>query len=211
MLAIALSPAAAQAPLVYRDTTGGVETGILMTYEEVPGGTIVHSVVADGDRHDMEIDTTLATRRYHVASPNRRIDYWVTREGNMLVVEGILGGAPVSRRIAISPLPWYQVMERSLHDYLVGGARGELTFWIMNPWEASAYLMRAASEGNQLISVNGRRVSALTIRLRPTGVFQPFWSALYWYRPDDGFFLRYEAVRGFPGTPLTVIEFMGTD
>jgi hypothetical protein len=211
MFAIAFSPAAAQAPLLYRDTTGGVETGILMTYEQVPGGTIVHSVLTDGDRHDMEIDTSLATKRYHVASPNRKIDYTVTREGDVLVVQGILGGAPVLRRIGISPLPWYQAMERSLHDYLVSGAKGEPTFWIMNPWEAKAYLMQVASEGYQLISVNGRRVSAMTVRLRPTGVFRPFWSALYWYRPDDGFFLRYEAVRGFPGTPLTVIEFMGTD
>ncbi len=127
ILGVASSTAAAQAPLLYRDTTGGVETGILMTYEPVADGTIVHSILTDGDLHDMEIDTSLATRRYHVASPNRKIDYTVTREGNVLIVQGILGGASVLRRIAISPLPWYQAMERSLHDYLVGGAKGEPT------------------------------------------------------------------------------------
>ena len=50
------------------------------------------------------------------------------------------------------------------------------------------------------------QLHALRVRIRPVGILHYLWSALYWYRPGDGTFLRYEAVRGWVGTPKTVIE-----
>jgi len=45
--------------------------------------------------------------------------------------------------------------------------------------------------------------------VKPAGILGAFWSSLYWYRPADGRFLRYEAMREGPGTPKSVVEFVG--
>jgi hypothetical protein len=217
LLAAVCLPAAAQdarrapAALSYRETTGDHQIDILVSEESVTGGFIVHSRLNDGDRHDVEMDASAATVRCRVRSPQRKIDYAVTREGTVLVLEGILGGAPVSRRITIDSHPWYQAVETSLGAFVVNGGKGQTEFWTVHPWEGNAYLLRAQSEGDQVIGFNGRQAAALRVRMRPVGILGFFWSALYWYRPSDGRLLRYEAVRGFPGTPLTVVEYMGTD
>ena len=211
LLATVRLPAAGQGTLSYRDRTGDHETGILMDEETIPGGSFVHSRMTDGDRHDVEMDAAAATIRYRVQSPQRRIDYTVIREGNELVIQGTLGGAPIEKRITIDARPWYQAVETSLVAFVRGGGEGRPEYWTVNPWDGNAYLLRAESEGEQVITVNGRMLTALRVRMRPLGILRLFWSALYWYRPSDGRFLRYEAVRGLPGTPLTVVEYMGND
>ena len=32
------------------------------------------------------------------------------------------------------------------------------------------------------------------------------WNAKYWFRDNDGLFLRYESVHGFPGNDRTIIS-----
>ncbi len=210
-LALGCQHAAAQAPLDYRDRTGDTEIRIRMSEEPIPNGEVEHSRMSDGDRHDVTIDPSGNTSDYRVQSPSRRLDYSVVREGNVLVLSGVIYGSPLSRRITINALPWYQALERSLRDWIVSGARGEPEFWIVHPWEANAYLLQASSEGEEEIPVNGRQELAVRVRVRPVGILRFFWSALYWFRPTDGRYLRYEAVRGLPGTPKTVIEYLGSD
>ncbi len=180
-----------------------------MSEQMLPAGSIVHSRMSDGDRHDVQIDSSAATTTYHLESPARRIAYTVTRAGDVLTVKGIFGGAPISKTIPIDHRPWYQGIERSLHDFVVTGESRPLVFWIVQPWEANAYLLQARAEGQERITVNDRQMTALRVRVSPVGFLRFFWSSLYWFRPSDGRFLRYEAVRGFPGTPKTVVEFIG--
>ncbi len=211
LAAIACASATAQATFPYRDRTGNREIRILMFEEPTAGGSIVHSRMSDGEMHDVEIDETGATLRYHVVSPARRIDYTVTREANTLLVTGTFGGSPLSRTIVIDSRPWYEALERSLRIFVAGGGAGQVEFWIVHPWEARAYLLEAEGEGYETVTVNDRQEAALRVRVRPVGFLHYFWSALYWYRRSDELFVRYEAVRGFPGTPRTVVEYMGKD
>lgn len=202
---------AGQETVPYRDITGGRETRIAMFEEQTPGGWIIHSRMSDGEMHDVDIDASGATLRYHVVSPARRIDYRVTRDGNVLIIEGTFSGAPLSRKITIDEHPWYETLERSLQGYAAAGAPGKVVFWIVHPWEARAYLLGATGEGYQQVTVNDRAMTALRVRVRPEGFYHFFWSALYWYRREDAMFVRYEGVRGFPGTPRTVVEYMGSN
>jgi len=204
---------AAQVARPYRDLTGGRELTILMSQELVPGGSIGHSVQSDGDLHDVHLDNDDATTFYRVRSPSRGIDYTVIRKDNVLSITGTLGGGSVSKTIKINDRPWYQAIETSLHDYIVTyaatGVARPLTFWIVQPWEAKAYLLQAKTELQEQISVNGRQVTGVRVRVTPTGILRLLWSSIYWYRPSDAGFVRNEVVRGGPGTPKSVVEFMG--
>ena len=201
----------AQPALLYRDTTGSVEILINIQQEPLPNGSLINSLLSDGDVHRVELDESNATVSYRFASPVRKTSYLVRREGNVLVAQGTLKGASFSRRIAINAGPWLESMEWELADYAMSGSTQPLVFWVVNPFEAQAFEMQAIGESPENIMDNGQSVPAQRVRVRPAGFLAPFYSTLYWFRPTDGRFLRYEGVRGLPGTPLTVVELIRED
>ena len=166
----------------------------------------VHSRLSDGDLHNVEMDTSRATFRYDYESPERKTAYSATREGNEIILQGTLKGQPLSRRLPIDSHPWFQAMEWSLQPFVVSGSSQPLVFWVLQPFEGHVYLMQAREEKAEEVPVDGQTLEAMRVRVSPRGILSAVWSSLYWFRPSDGAFLRYEAVRGFPGTPKTVVE-----
>jgi hypothetical protein len=215
LLAVALGiaavsiPCAAQSPLTYRDSTGTREISIVIDEELLPSGSVIHSRMSDGEQHDVQIDPSAETILYRVVSPQRLIDYTVRREGSLLVVDGAFEGKPIARRLRIDARPWYQSMEWSLHDYVCSQSREPLLYWVVHPWEAKAYLLQARGEGIDEITLDGLPRYALRVRVSPAGILQLFWKTLYWFRPSDARYLRYEGIRGLPGTPKTTVELLG--
>jgi len=207
-LAGSLLPAAAQEKPVYRERTGHRVISIKMWIESLVSGPIIHSVMSDGDTHDVTIDPTGATQSYRFESPARKTAYFASREGEAIRLDGVLKGKPVARRLAIDSRPWYETVEVMLRDYALAGSTSPVFFWIVHPFEAKAYLLQARGEGRESIEVNGSRLEALKVRVGLPGIGSILWNTVYWYRPGDGMFLRYEGVRGFPGTPVTVVELL---
>jgi hypothetical protein len=199
-------PAGAQSGWVYRDLTGHLVTMIYLREETHGEDVTIRSTLSDGDLHSVEMDASRATVHYDFASPARKTAYSVNREGNDITIQGTLRGQPVSRRIPIDTHPWYQSMEWSLQPLVVSGSSQPLVFWVVQPFEGQAYLMQAREEKAEAITVDGRTVEARRVRVSPRGILSVVWSSLYWFRPSDGAFLRYEAVRGLPGTPKTIVE-----
>jgi hypothetical protein len=199
-------PAGAEGGWIYRDLTGKLVT-IIHLEEETHGDEVtIHSTLSDGDLHNVEMDASRATFHYYYESPERNTAYSATREGNEILLQGTLKGQRLSRRVAIDSHPWFQSMEWSLQPLVVSGSSRPLVFWVVNPFEGRLYLMQAREEQSEEIPVDGRTLEAMRVRVRPWGILSAVWSSLYWFRPSDGAFLRYEAVRGLPGTPKTVVE-----
>ena len=202
-------PAVSQATWVYRERTGKREIIIEMSEESVPGGSIIHSLMSDGETHDSSIDASGGSIGYQYASTSGETAYSVSKGDGVLRIEGTFKGKPLSRALRIDAKPWYQTIERSLREYALSGSSQPIHFWIVQPYEAKAYLLQARGEGQEEIDVGGRRVQAMKVRVGLPGIAHLLWSTLYWYRVEDGFFIRYEGVRGIPGTPKTVVELIG--
>jgi hypothetical protein len=199
-------PAGAQGGWIYRDLTGKLVT-IIHLQEETHGNDVtIHSTLSDGDLHNVEMDASRATFHYDYESPERKTAYSATRQGNEILLQGTLKGHSLSRRIPIDAHPWFQAMEWSLQPLVVSGSARPLVFWVVQPFEGHVYQMQAREEQAEEIPVDGRTLEALRVRVSPSGILAALWSSLYWFRPSDGAFLRYEAVRGLPGTPKTVVE-----
>lgn len=210
-LTLALSPLAAQSSFEYRDRTGDQEVAMHITEDRLPEGLLVRSSMSNGDYHEVQYDTTGQTVRYRVDSPERGTHYVARRIGNVLRVDGTLKGRPVARTLRIDDRPWYETVEVSLTPLALSGSKKPLLFWILHPWEATAYLMTGNLEPAQTVMVNDQAVQTVPVRVRPFGILGLFWSTLYWYRSADGLFVRYEGVRGLPGTPPTVVELIRQD
>jgi hypothetical protein len=199
-------PAGAEGAWVYRDLTGNLVT-IIHLQEQTRGEDVtLHSTLSDGDLHSVEMDSSRATLHYDFDSPERKTAYSASREGNEILIQGTLKGQPLSKRIAIDSHPWYESMEWSLQPFAVSGSSEPVLFWVLHPYEGQAFLMQAREEKEEGIPVDGRTLDAMRVKVSPWGLLSLFWSSLYWFRSSDGIFLRFEGVRGLPGTPKTVVE-----
>jgi len=198
----------AQASHSLRETTGGRQVDIRILHEPLPGGLLVRSFMSDGEYHEVEYGPSAATVRYRVLSPSRNLEYTVRRDGDLLRFEGIFRGKLLSRTQKIDDHEWLETVELSLSAFARSADRTSPAFWIVHPWDAKAILMQATNEGEDTVMVAGTPTASIRVRVRPAGILALFWSSLYWYRSADGLFVRYEAVRGLPGTPLTVVELM---
>ena len=69
--------------------------------------------------------------------------------------------------------------------------------------------MRAEAAGREEIhTVRGPRLAAAKVVIRPDGLLGGLWRAEYWFRAEDGQFVRYRGTHGPPGTPETVISLL---
>jgi hypothetical protein len=208
LLFFPLLPLAGQTTWIYRDRTGQAEIRIRVWKQVADSGKVIHSALSDGDGHHVFLNAVSDTVRYDFESPQRETAYSAVRDGNTLYLQGTLRGRPLSRSIAIDAKPWYESMEWSLRNLALSGSPQPVVFWVLQPFEARAYLLQARVEKTEDIVDNDRTVPAIRVKVSPMGLLTLFWSALFWYRPADGLNLRYEAVRGLPGTPKTTVELM---
>ena len=206
VLTFVAGPALAQEPITFRESTGGHQIISSVIESPLPHGLLVTSSLSNGDFYEVEYGPANGTVRYSVVSPARKLDYTARREGNIIGFEGTFGGKPLSRKQRIDDRPWLETVEISLVPFMLSASRTPILFWIVAPWEARAYLMQATNEGAETVSVDTAQIPAMRVRVKPTGLLAALWSSLYWYRASDGRFVKYEAFRGMPGTPLTVVE-----
>jgi len=129
------------------------------------------------------------------------------RQGRTLEATGTLDGEPVDRSFELGEDPWFQSIAFSLERFLRSDAR-EVLFRMLVPRELETVRLRAVRKGTGTIELHGRPVRAVRVEMRLAGWRSALWSAQYWFREDDGIFLRYEGRNGFPGTPDTRIEWL---
>ncbi len=146
-----------------------------------------------------------STVRWEFRNPGMETDLVVEREGNLLVARGKFKGKEVTREFKVDSLPWYQFIEVSLAAF-VRSDEEKTEFWIIEPLNLKPYKMVALKQETGDLTVNGREVEAVRIKVTLPGMASLFWSSHYWYRKTDGVYLRFEGARGGPGTPKTIVE-----
>lgn len=146
-----------------------------------------------------------STVRWELRDPGAGTDLVVEREGNLLVAKGKFKGKEVAKEFKVDSLPWYQFVEVSLAAF-VRSDEEKTEFWIIEPSNLKHYKMVALKQKTEYITINNQEAEAVRIKVTLPGMASLFWSTLYWYRKSDGVYLRFEGVRGGPGTPKTIVE-----
>lgn len=191
---------------VFRETTAN--QSIYLTSREIPqpNGWLLLSESPLGESHRVRIDQSLETWSWTHSNPQGEIDYTAERSGNKIELRGINGGQQVSKDFTLARnLPWIQSLERSLSDFVVSG-RSQMEFWTIQPGDLVFRRLMAQRQGSSVIQVNGEPVEAVEVRISLPGIGSIFWSMSYWYRVSDGQFVLSRSVRGWPGTPETLVE-----
>jgi hypothetical protein len=75
----------------------------------------------------------------------------------------------------------------------------------LRPDTLKAYKLTATRQGLENLALPSGPTPAVKVVLRAGGLLAPFWSSTYWFRADDGLFLRFEGPGdAFGRTRLTV-------
>jgi len=160
----------------------------------VGDGRFLQRVRPDGD-----------TRRWEARAEG--MELVAVRRGRTLDATGTLDGEPVDRSFELGEDPWFQSIAFSLERFLRSDAR-EVVFRMLVPRELETVRLRAVRKGAETIELHGGPVRAVRVEMRLAGWRSALWSARYWFREEDGIFLKYAGRNGFPGTPETRIEWL---
>ncbi len=144
-----------------------------------------------------------ATLRWQMKSAD--VDLSARRKGNSIHIKGRLHEKQVDNHYAIDGDPWYQPMSYSLRR-LATSKNKETAFWIIRLDTFCPAKMKAVRKGRETVAFGENEVPARHIQVRLTGMWSFFWHGDYWYRENDGLFLKYEGMNGPPGSAKTLIQ-----
>ena len=193
-------------PIRYRERTGASVAYLAATEQTAGANLVLPSRSTAGEEHTVVVDPLLAAVSWTHRDPVRQIDYQAVRDGSSITLAGHVHGDEVQESFTLrDSAPWIQSIERSLQEFVLSEDR-RIEFWTIQPGDFQLRKLQAVRRGRATVTVNGVPTDAWEIRLSLPGVASLFWSATYWFRTTDGLFVRSEAVRGWPGTPVTVVE-----
>ncbi len=178
--------------------------------EESPSG---YSIDLQSEKNGLrikqkyEVDKNLAAVSWNYEEPHKNTNVTAARKGNRVYLSGTEGGKPIAKTFEIDELPWNQTFNIGL-EHFARSPEKSMKFWSIGtsgPGNMKITTFKVKKKKTETITVNGKAVEAVHLRMSLTGILSIFWSGSYWYRKSDGKFVRYEGKSG-PGTGVAIME-----
>jgi hypothetical protein len=145
------------------------------------------------------------TRRWSYRNPATDTDITARREENRIRLVGRHRGKAIEKNFKINSLPWNQLFNIGFE---AAARRGDTTrrFWSIGtegPGEMRITTFKAKLVDEPDLRFNGKSIPTRRYQIALTGLLSMFWKGYYWYRLDDGCFIRYrEKGKEDPDDPL---------
>ena len=194
--------------LVFREQTNDKVIYLTSSEETIDNSRLLlRSESTEGDVHEVIVNESLQTERWSFSrADGESTDLVAEREGRRIYIRGTLNGRTIRRTERLDDNdPWIQSIEKSLESFVLSDDE-RTEFWTLQPDDLTLRKLQARRQGREMVEVDGERVEAWKVRISLPGIGSVFWGANYWYRTSDGQFVKYEGVRGGPGTPTTTVE-----
>ncbi len=200
----------------------GAET---LTYREVEGeaaATHVITIIPEGGGFRVELATTrangvvrqtfrtaadLATLEWTFSDPARKMELAAVVQGEAIVLSGTFQGKKVAKKFPARGTPWNQLFQMGLGPFTLAGGES-MTFrsiGTQGPGELKIGKMSVTRKEDEVIELGGKKIDAVHLRISLSGLLAMFWHGDYWYRKNDGRFLRYRG-KNRSGGPVAVSE-----
>jgi len=173
-----------------------------------PGNTTRLFYRGKGEVHVTEADETLATRQWRLDMTENDTAVSATRDGETLLIQGSFRGSPIDKRLPIDDAPWFQASSLSLRRFVLS-ADTHIDYWAVREDTMTVHKLSAKKVTVEEIEIAGQKWQAQVIELRLNGPLSIFWSSRYWFRLEDGVFLKFSGPSGPPGDPIITISYEG--
>ena len=191
----------------FRERTGDTVLYLESSERRVGDHRELRSESSTGEVHIVTVDAeTLESISWRHSAPRASTEYIARRTGRTISVTGRSDGTRVHETFQLDDEdPWIQSIERSLQPFVLSD-RDRIRFWTIQPGDLQLRKLQAARRSRTTIELDGRPIDVIEVRVSLPGIGSVFWSATYRFRASDGQFVQSEAVRGWPGTPKTIVE-----
>lgn len=196
-----------------------------LTYREVEGGAVathVLSIRPNGTGSGVELATTRegntvrqtfktaadnSTLAWTFSDPLRRMELAATVQGQYILLQGTFQGKKVEKKFAVSGGQWNQLFQIGLGPFALstGGSFQFRSIGTQGPGELKIGKFSVTRKADEAIDLAGTEVAAVHLRISLSGLLSVFWHGDYWYRKNDGRFLRYRG-KNRAGGPVAVSE-----
>jgi hypothetical protein len=136
---------------------------------------------------------------------NGRVKVKARRQDNIIIIKGEKDGEPVEKHIEIDSSPWFQPLSYSLQDLALNESE-TIVFWMIRPDTLKVVRLQAKRADEETLVLGDQEITAIRVEITLTGILSTIWKGNYWFRKEDGLFLRYQSRHGLPGTAETVIS-----
>lgn len=161
------------------------------TSQESPSVDKVQWLSESGDSHTetYRVEQNGNTPSWAVSFAERDTDYRGTRTGDLIEVQGRIGGRAIDEVFEIDAAALYFNVALSISAF-VRSDSARVDFWVFRPDQGSVLRMEAEREGVDMLLVGGVAERAIRVRWKPKGWRGIFYTRRSWYRASDGALLR---------------------
>jgi hypothetical protein len=194
---------------VYEEKIQNQVTTHKFSIEQTASGYLVAlASEAPGRRIDQrfELEPGLAALAWSYENPLEKTKISAYRKENRIFLSGLHKGKAIEKTFKINELDWNQSFNIGLEQFALSGAKA-MKFWAIGttaPGDMKITTFTVKKEGFEKIILAGKEIETVRIRVSLSGLLAIFWSGNYWYKRDDGKFLRYRG-KG-RGSHLTIME-----
>jgi hypothetical protein len=211
MICLVAGCAASAQDLVYDESAGGKDSrlNLRILWSAARDRCDLRMEHPGNDLWEFVLDGKGATKSCHVQRAGGE-GISLVRIADTIEMETSSGEKKDKKSLAIDGAPWYESMEVGLSRFAMSGVQRE-DFWAIDVDRRKATKMSAKRAGMETIDCSGSRFTAVRVLVTAAGVPALFYGVTYWFRQSDGLYLRFEGVRGGPGTPKTIVVYKGEE
>jgi hypothetical protein len=162
------------------------------------------------ETHLTQTNENLETLTWSMDDPTKEISIKALRKKNILFLHGRFNGETIDRHIRIDSAPWFQATSLSLKKFVTSDQK-KIEFWTFRVSNLKAYKLSATKIGRVRLTMAEKPIETIKIEMRLTGWRSYFWKSDYWFKADDGLFLRFEGQSGPSGKNRITINYSGID
>jgi hypothetical protein len=197
--------------LTYREVEGEITvTHTLTVSPEPPGFRIELASQRQGGgvvRQTFRVAADLSTLAWTFNDPGRQMELDAKLMGEGIVLSGTFRGKKVENKFSAAGAPWNQLFQVGLAPFALAMEKSFQfrSIGTQGPGELKIGKFTVTRSGEEKISLAGKEIAALHLRISLSGLLSVFWHGDYWYRKVDGRFLRYRG-KNRSGGPIAVSE-----
>ncbi|MDI6870197.1 MAG: hypothetical protein QME79_02350 [Bacillota bacterium] len=214
--------------LISADTSVAAEGTVKLTYHQVTqaqGIYEAYTLTPSASGYELKLlpigqdpsvtsiirtDSLYSTLTWEHREPREGTALTAVRQGNVIRLSGSLRGKRVEKEYRIDSHPWMQGYALQLTGFILSKEK-RTVFWRINPVDLKITAFSATKTGQVTLTVDGKAVETVHVRISFPGAAGAFWSADSWFRKLDGRYLRYRGANGPPGTPVTTVELVAEE
>ena len=200
--------------LIYKEIEGEIFVTHTLIITAVPAGFRVEleSRHSRGNmvRQTFRTSADLATLAWTFSDPERQMELDARLLGKDIVLTGHSRGDKVEKKFSSAGAPWNQLFQMGLPPFVRGKEKGFQfrSIGTQGPGEMKIGKFTVTRRADEKITLAGKEITAIRLRISLSGLLSIFWHGDYWYRHGDGRFLRYRG-KNRPGGPIAVSELIG--